>query len=779
MDIEDKGLWVNVEKTAGTPSHCADKRWVRSDVEMFEGLKIRNIQGVQIGDEFGGSRGQIWPIPRKKKKKTGSATSDLYPSSKSLLEPVNWCSLCRNLLDSKDCNYWKRIEPDLTLADGREKYRVRTTQGWYQCGVTGLRWESCCGAELEYCLEDWDQFSQFLEKKHFTPCGPLIKIRVISGDLTSVHLPHVLCSVWNYRKDVKLLHSEESGVSLEECLLLSFHVIPICKTFPAQGVVVSSRFNVKAHCDVVIYCTSAAHLTLHVYLVPCHPYMKESVEKREKDSVEILRLKACYPLHLGDRYTLRTSCPSHIIPEKLKFTYINKTLNCFEVFIEDAKEDFFLDLLNKVHISEWGTIIRPVPRQPLVPPRGLAITDSLKAPVDEINMIMDDELQTAQKQFAKLTASSGAPSVYSSQRRSGSFCEICSSLQDTTEWKMIDPEDDENLHYRVSSAAGRYECSASGLRWVCDGDVSLKYHFSDWELYRKDLRRMQFEPCGPLMNITVISGVLTEVHLPHVACLGSSSDSLKDEVRVLDVQDGGMFLEKCELTRFHAKLLHPTFSPKGLLIRSGFPVKVHCEVLIYQTLTAHLTLHVYLITSDQNIIQKVENNEKDAVKIPKPGPERSLPMKSRYKIKTRKEEKHFSSIIKPKGLKLRYSPIKYCEVYIRNAEDDFDLHLISEREESVWDVGIRAEEYRISSSLTSSDRKKAPFIDYAVQFVDEHRTELIQRVRLVTPIADDLKPFIGEEKYSIITACKTPQEQMSSVWSGEIREEILQESAEA
>uniref|UniRef100_A0A3B1IDE1 FIIND domain-containing protein n=1 Tax=Astyanax mexicanus TaxID=7994 RepID=A0A3B1IDE1_ASTMX len=281
------------------------------------------------------------------------------PSSKSLLEPVNWCSLCRNLLDSKDCNYWKRIEPDLTLADGREKYRVRTTQGWYQCGVTGLRWESCCGAELEYCLEDWDQFSQFLEKKHFTPCGPLIKIRVISGDLTSVHLPHVLCSLWNYRKDVKLLHSEESGVSLEECLLLSFHVIPICKTFPAQGVVVSSRFNVKAHCDVVIYRTSAAHLTLHVYLVPCHPYMKESVEKREKESVEILRLKTCYPLQLGDRYTLATSCPSHIIPEKLKFTYINKTLNCFEVFIEDAKEGFFLHLLNKVHISEWGTIIRP------------------------------------------------------------------------------------------------------------------------------------------------------------------------------------------------------------------------------------------------------------------------------------------------------------------------------------------------------------------------------------------------------------------------------------
>ncbi|KAG9260042.1 NACHT, LRR and PYD domains-containing protein 1b allele 5-like, partial [Astyanax mexicanus] len=285
---------------------------------------------------------------------------------------------------------------------------------------------------------------------------------------------------------------------------------------------------------------------------------------------------------------------------------------------------------------------------------------------------------------------------------SRSLCKFCSDVKVSTGWKITGPEFtlvNENPIYRVSSAAGRYECSASGLRWVCDGDVSLKYHFSDWELYRKDLRRMQFEPCGPLMDITVISGVLTEVHLPHVACLGSSSDSLKDEVRVLDVQDGGMFLEKCELTRFHAKLLHPTFSPKGLLIRSGFPVKVHCEVLIYQTLTAHLTLHVYLVTSDPNIIQKVEKKEKDAIKIDKPCPERSLLMKTRYKIETRRKNQLLSSPIKPERLKLRYSPIKYCEVYVRNAEDDFGLHLVNEKEESVWDVEIRTGKFNSKQVL--------------------------------------------------------------------------------
>ncbi|KAL7841563.1 hypothetical protein SRHO_G00252540 [Serrasalmus rhombeus] len=269
------------------------------------------------------------------------------------------------------------------------------------------------------------------------------------------------------------------------------------------------------------------------------------------------------------------------------------------------------------------------------------------------------------------------------------------------------------------------------------------YHFTDWEPYIEALKRMQYEPCGPLIDITIISGVLNEVHLPHFACLGSSP-SLNDQVRVLDVQDSGMFLETCELTRFHAKLLHPTFSPKGFLVRTGFPVKVHCEVLIYRTLSAHLTLHIYLVPCDAKIIQNVDKKEQeDTVKIPKPGLERSLTMRSWYKIETKKENEYFSSKIKPERLKLRYSPIKYSEVYIKNAKDDFELHLINEEKKSIWDVEIRA----------------------AVWFVNKHRNALIQRVSLVAPIADDLKSLLDDEKYSIIRKCETSQEQMMTLYS--------------
>uniref|UniRef100_A0A671NCS3 CARD domain-containing protein n=1 Tax=Sinocyclocheilus anshuiensis TaxID=1608454 RepID=A0A671NCS3_9TELE len=56
------------------------------------------------------------------------------------------------------------------------------------------------------------------------------------------------------------------------------------------------------------------------------------------------------------------------------------------------------------------------------------------------------------------------------------------------------------------------------------------------------------------------------------------------------------------------------------------------------------------------------------------------------------------------------------------------------------------------------------FIKYVVhpgaEFVEKHRTELIRRVSLVEPIADDMKPLIGDEKYQTILNSETPQDKM-------------------
>uniref|UniRef100_A0A673IDC4 CARD domain-containing protein n=1 Tax=Sinocyclocheilus rhinocerous TaxID=307959 RepID=A0A673IDC4_9TELE len=46
------------------------------------------------------------------------------------------------------------------------------------------------------------------------------------------------------------------------------------------------------------------------------------------------------------------------------------------------------------------------------------------------------------------------------------------------------------------------------------------------------------------------------------------------------------------------------------------------------------------------------------------------------------------------------------------------------------------------------------FVHPGAEFVEKHRTELIRRVSLVEPIADDMKPLLGDEKYGIILQYK-------------------------
>ncbi|KAL0187565.1 hypothetical protein M9458_014664, partial [Cirrhinus mrigala] len=49
------------------------------------------------------------------------------------------------------------------------------------------------------------------------------------------------------------------------------------------------------------------------------------------------------------------------------------------------------------------------------------------------------------------------------------------------------------------------------------------------------------------------------------------------------------------------------------------------------------------------------------------------------------------------------------------------------------------------------------------EFVEKHRAELIRRVSLVEPIADDMKPLIGDEKYQTILKSQTSHAQMRAL----------------
>ncbi|XP_066517446.1 NACHT, LRR and PYD domains-containing protein 1b allele 2-like [Hoplias malabaricus] len=148
----------------------------------------------------------------------------------------------------------------------------------------------------------------------------------------------------------------------------------------------------------------------------------------------------------------------------------------------------------------------------------------------------------------------------------------------------------------------------------------------------------------------------------------------------------------------------------------------------------------------------------------------SLQMNSWYKLKTLQKNKQasFDSEITPECLKLRGSAANFYEVYIKNPQEDFYLQLMMEKSnkiwEKVWEAPIRENDFSVVPKCVSS-LQRISSSSHVVHFVDKHMNELIQRVALVSPISDDLKLLIGDEKYSVIRQGATTQDQMRMLYS--------------
>ncbi|XP_067440108.1 NACHT, LRR and PYD domains-containing protein 1 homolog [Thunnus thynnus] len=174
------------------------------------------------------------------------------------------------------------------------------------------------------------------------------------------------------------------------------------------------------------------------------------------------------------------------------------------------------------------------------------------------------------------------------------------SITDSSDWTTVEPEvirtdTDEAPTYSLQSEAGKFECSVSDLRWVCEEKVSFKYQFCSWEEHVERMKSLQYMPAGPLLNIKVTAGKLNEVHLPHWICTDDST--ILDKFAVLHIDGCGDVVEDVsEVTSSHVKLSEPSFSLRGVLMYLGFAVKTKCSVLIYyKPNTTPLNLHVYLI----------------------------------------------------------------------------------------------------------------------------------------------------------------------------------------
>ncbi|XP_062300686.1 NACHT, LRR and PYD domains-containing protein 1 homolog [Scomber scombrus] len=238
---------------------------------------------------------------------------------------------------------------------------------------------------------------------------------------------------------------------------------------------------------------------------------------------------------------------------------------------------------------------------------------------------------------------------------------------------------------RLQSEAGQFKCSVSGLRWVCKKKVIFTYQFKSWEEHRQKLNLVHCKPGGPLMDITVIDGELDEVHLPHWICI-DGFPQVSDKFAVLHK---GQSVVVSEVTSSHVRLFQPSFPTNGVMITDGYPVKAHCNVLIYQTNRKQLTLHIHLILCDPDQQQKVEQMERASQSriIQKPNPEKSLQILDSFTLTTDAEPAEISPAVV-------HSIPHFFKVVIENASSDFRLTLGDKENHTVWTCAISKDEYQ-------------------------------------------------------------------------------------
>ncbi|XP_056336766.1 NACHT, LRR and PYD domains-containing protein 1 homolog [Danio aesculapii] len=338
-------------------------------------------------------------------------------------------------------------------------------------------------------------------------------------------------------------------------------------------------------------------------------------------------------------------------------------------------------------------------------------------------------------------------------------CQSCVDVADSDQWVQVQPSvcrDEEGSEFRISTPAGRFQCSRTRMRWVCDGDVTLHYRTVDGHFLNAELERLQCERVAPVLDVNVISGKLEEAHLPHYMCLAESDPALTSAVKLLSKRDEGISVQSVELSRYHAKICQPSFSLTTLIINWIMKWEAHCNLLLYMRCRDPLILHVYFFpVNDTCSKERVEQNERSSLLISHPRPNRPFRMKTPHLLKVPGASVHpvegisFRTDFEPNFFKVR-----------KLQDDDVQMNLIREEDkESVWTATVWKDEF-VHLKQVQDEPPLNSEIDKSL-FFDAHRLAFIQRVINVKSIADKLheQRIIHKELYSKIIQTNLPSQE--------------------
>ncbi|XP_048019697.1 NACHT, LRR and PYD domains-containing protein 1 homolog [Megalobrama amblycephala] len=313
-------------------------------------------------------------------------------------------------------------------------------------------------------------------------------------------------------------------------------------------------------------------------------------------------------------------------------------------------------------------------------------------------------------------------------------CQSCVHIVDSDQWVQVEPSvctDEGGSKFRISTQAGRFECSRTRMRWVCSGDVILQYRQVDGRFLSAELERLQCERIGPVIDVSVISGKLEEAHLPHYACLAESAPSLKDAVKLLNKRDEGISLQSVEMTRYHAKILQPSFSLITLIISLFTQWEEHCNLLLYMCCKDPLILHIYFFpVNDTFSKEKVKQNEKSSHPISHPRPNRPFRMKTPHLL-----EVPGASVHPVEGISFTTDVDPNFFEILQRQHGDVQMNLIREEDKkSVWTATIWKAKLDQLNQRQVQDKPQLNSDVNKAQYYEEHRSAHIERVKDVKSI---------------------------------------------
>ncbi|XP_045074979.1 NACHT, LRR and PYD domains-containing protein 1 homolog [Coregonus clupeaformis] len=272
---------------------------------------------------------------------------------------------------------------------------------------------------------------------------------------------------------------------------------------------------------------------------------------------------------------------------------------------------------------------------------------------------------------------------------------------------------------------------------------------------------MQYGQGGPLLDITMELGELEEVHLPHFVCLGTNP-SLRNEMKILHVEEHGVSFEDVhEVTRFHAKILHPKFSVISVILSYIFTrnIDVHCELMLYMTVKKETLIpRLYLFPSNPSQIQAVEQQEKSqgSSRVLISRPEQAFKLNSFFRLNI-----PCSTYINPQKIHLihRDSTPSFFRAVVKMTGVDIEMELFGDDERIAWKEVVSQDEYITATHSTSAvlgagRPAESSLTGSTAQQLRSVRTEFVRRVS--GPVLEGL--LDGLLQHTVIN-----QEEMESI----------------